>query len=102
MLDENKSHAIAGGKRLHELSAGIKTACRRAYSNDQKIVRAPRWATYRRGSPARSDARSFGPRSLVYSHFVNTRATHSRRKRFITIYLSQTFDQAMEARPWCQ
>ena len=52
MLDEDESHAVAGGgKGFDELSAGVEATRRGAYPDDQEVVWSPRRAAHRQRTP---------------------------------------------------
>ena len=72
MLDEDESHAVPGGQRLDELSAGIEAARRGAYPDDQEIVPAPRRAARWHRSPTRAGTRRFDLGWTPFGHFTGS------------------------------
>ena len=57
MLDQNESHAVAGGQALHKLAARLQATGRGAYSNNREVVGAVGRAAGRQRASVRSGSR---------------------------------------------
>src|SRR5690242_17406437 len=71
MLDEDESHAVAGGKGTYELPTGVKAASGCADAHDRKISRVCWWTPRRKLTRAfRGPARLFLARTMEW-HGMN-------------------------------
>jgi hypothetical protein len=68
MLDKNERHVVARRQRIDKLSAGIQTACRRAYPDHKEVCRLAWRTAGRQTSPSRSGSSGVGLTGKAFRH----------------------------------